>query len=243
MVEIVYEDKNFVAVNKPAGMLVHPVRGHPAKGTVTTASGRSASNGINTVVDWLLKHYPEVKNVGDEPRSRPGIVHRLDKDTSGMLIIALNQKTFNYLKELFQKHEIKKTYVALVYGKLKGKGVIDTPIGLKSGTIKHSIRARKMKMVKDAVTEYKTIKYLKKNGKDFTLVSLSPKTGRTHQLRVHMSYIHHPVVGDALYGPKDNPLGLKRQFLHADSVEFSLPGGKRIKLEADLPQELESVIL
>lgn len=233
MISVVYEDENFVAVNKPAGMLVH--------GTKNSKQ--------DTLVDWLLKRYPKIEKVGDPLRGsgqaipkRPGIVHRLDKDTSGMLIVALNQKTFNYLKELFQKHEIKKTYVALVYGKLKGRGIINAPIGLKSGTVKRSVLARKMKMVKDAVTEYKTIKYLKKNGKDFTLVSLSPKTGRTHQLRVHMSYIHHPIVGDTLYGPKKNTLGLGRQFLHAASIEFSLPGGRRIKLEAGLPKELKKIV-
>ncbi|MCP6720408.1 MAG: RluA family pseudouridine synthase [Patescibacteria group bacterium] len=231
MVEVVYEDNNFVAVNKPAGMLVHG-RGN---------SKSQVADREETLVSWLLRHYPKIKNVGDDPHERPGIVHRLDKDTSGILIVALNQKTFNYLKKLFQEHRIKKTYIALVYGKLKGKGVIDAPIGLKSGTIKHSVRAKSMKMVKDAITEYRVIKHIEKNGKSFTLVSLIPKTGRTHQLRVHMNYIHHPVVGDTLYGPKNNTLGLKRQFLHAASIEFPLPGGSRIRLEADLPEELKKI--
>jgi len=258
-IAIIYEDENFIALAKPAGVLVHPVRGCPAEGAATAALGRPASNGVHgvsgqkkrggTVVDWLLEHYPEIKNVGDPSTcsgqaipKRPGIVHRLDKDTSGVLVVARNQKFFEYLKKLFQEHKVVKTYLALVYGEFKGSGVIDTPIGLKSGTVKRSTRARQMKMVKEAITEYRALKCFEKDGQKFTLVSLIPKTGRTHQLRVHMASVHHPVVGDPLYGKKENPWNLQRQFLHATSIEFPLSGGRRIKLEAELPKELANVL-
>ena len=180
--------------------------------------------------------------MGDAPQIRPGIVHRLDKDTSGVLIAARNQKFFDYLKNLFQNHEVKKTYLALVWGELKSGGVIEKPIGLKPGTVKRSVRARNMKMIKEAVTEYKPLNFLGKNGEKFTLVKLMPKTGRTHQLRVHMASINHPVVGDSLYGPKTNPWNLNRQFLHAESVEFTSAEGKRVKIEAGLPEELQKIL-
>lgn len=227
-IEVVYEDKNFIAVNKPAGVLVHQVYDIKHK--------------EQTLVDWLLQKYPEIKNVGDAPKIRPGIVHRLDKDTSGIIIIARNQEYFDYLKNLFQKHRIKKTYLALVYGKLKlKKGIIDKPISLKSGTTKRTIW--KGKMEKEAITEYevlKSFKFLRESV--FTLVRVEPKTGRTHQIRIHLSSIGCPIVGDFLYGPKRNVLNLNRQFLHAESLEFNSEDGKRIKIEADLPEDLQKII-
>jgi len=135
---VIYEDKNLIAINKPAGILVHKV------------AGSKINTQENTIVSWLLYHYPEIKFVGDVPAERPGIVHRLDKDTSGILIVARNQESFEYLKKLFQNHEIKKTYLALVFGKMgQRQGVINKPIGLRSGTTKRSVSARNMKMVKN----------------------------------------------------------------------------------------------
>jgi len=241
-IHIIYEDKNFLAVYKPAGVLTHP-----------TAANRKAQIAQRepTLTDWLVKNYPEIKKVGDDPKTRPGIVHRLDKDTSGVILVARNQKYFNYLKHLFQSHQIKKTYLALVYGELKPKtGVIKEPIRLKSGTIKRTIW--KGKMEKQAITEYKVLKYFKtrintdrktdKHGYNFTLLRVMPKTGRTHQIRVHLASIGHPIVGDTLYGPKQAPLDLKRLFLHAESLEFSTVEGSRIKIEAALPEELKIVL-
>ncbi|MDI6734092.1 MAG: RluA family pseudouridine synthase [Patescibacteria group bacterium] len=229
-IRVIYEDKDLVAINKPAGILVH-------KG----AESKSGFNEI-TVVSWVLNRYPEIKTVGDKPEERPGIVHRLDKDTSGVLVIARNQKSFEYLKKLFQSHEIKKTYIALVLGKIERNGVINKPIGLRSGTTKRSVRARNIKMIKDAITEYKAIEYLKFNDQMFTLVKLLPKTGRTHQLRVHLASINHAIVGDELYGPKKQVLKINRQFLHAESIEFTKPDGGRVKLEAELPEDLQNVL-
>ena len=230
MISVIYEDENFLALSKTAGVLTHGIK--------NKESGIKES----TVADWLLERYPEVKTVGDDPEERPGIVHRLDKDTSGVLLVARNQKTFDYLKKLFQEHKITKTYLALVWGKLAGGGIVDVPIGLKPGTVRRVIQGKNLKMVKEAVTEYKALKSFKKGADEFTLVELVPKTGRTHQLRVHMKSVNHPVVGDAVYGPKKNPFGLHRQFLHAESIEFTKSDGSRLKLEAELPVELREII-
>ncbi len=173
---------------------------------------------------------------------RPGIVHRLDRDTSGVLLVARTQAAFEYLKGLFQRHEVRKTYLALVYGKLGGSGVIDTPIGLRSGTVRRSVRAKDMKMVRPAVTEYQTLQTFQKNGEPFSLVRLVPKTGRTHQLRVHLASIGHPVVGDQLYGRRKDPLGVGRQFLHAASLEFTTRAGERVLVEAGMPSDLRRVL-
>ncbi|MEK7651247.1 MAG: RluA family pseudouridine synthase [Patescibacteria group bacterium] len=230
MIDIIYENDDFVAINKPAGMLVH----RPEKGP------KSAQK-ESVLTDWIKEHYPETKEVGDESFLRPGIVHRLDEDTSGILLIAKNQHFFSHLKGLFQKHEVKKTYLALVHGRMTGKGRIEKPIGLISGSVKRSVNGKNLKMVKEAVTEYKVLKVLK--GK-YSLLRIFSETGRTHQIRVHLASIGHPIVGDRLYGNKkeDGELGkeleLTRQFLHAESAEFNLEDGSRIKIEAELPGEL-----
>lgn len=240
-IRVIHEDKNFLAVYKPAGLPVHP-----AKFRIKNLELRIKEP---TLVDWLLKHYPEIKNVGDDPKTRPGIVHRLDKDTSGVILVARSQKYFEYLKNLFQTRQIKKTYLALVWGKLEPKtGVIKKSISIKSGAVKRTVW--KGRLEKEAITEYKVIKFIKlKVNKEkeefFSLVKVFPKTGRTHQIRVHLASIGHPIVGDTLYGPKRSPFGrspVGRQFLHAESLEFSAEEGKRIKIEAELPAELKNVI-
>ena len=184
--QVIYEDKNFLALDKPAGLLVHP-----------TASSREP-----TLVNWLLKRYPEMKKVGDS--GRPGIVHRLDRDTSGIILAAKNQKYFEYLKNLFQnpclpagRRAIKKTYRALVYGKMTPKkGIIEKDIKVRYGTIKRTVF--KGRGEKSAVTEYKLLKQFT----NFSWLEATPLTGRTHQIRVHLASTGHPVVGDKLYGPK-----------------------------------------
>ncbi len=227
--KIIYESKKFIVVDKPAGLLVHP----------------TAISGDPTLVDWVLKKYPEIKSVGDNPEIRPGIVHRLDKDTSGVILIARNQNYFEYLKKLFQTRLMKKTYLALVYGKLEPKtGTIEKPIAIKSGTVKRTVWMKKSKDAKEAITEYEVLKYFKaaRDLPYFSFLKAVPKTGRTHQIRIHLASIGHPIVGDSLYGKKENPFGLKRQFLHAESLEFNTAEGRRIKIEAELPEELKSVI-
>ena len=236
--KIIYEDKNFLAVNKPAGVLVHSIKDSRFK---------IQDSKEETLVDWLLNKYPEIKNVGDDPKTRPGIVHRLDKDTSGVILIARNQKYFEYLKKLFspygiQGKQIKKTYLALVWGEIKQKiGEIIKPISLKSGGVKRTVW--KGKMEKEAITEYKVKKIVKnEEGKVFSLVEVMPKTGRTHQIRIHLASIGHPIVGDSLYGSKTNPFNLERQFLHAESLEFPIEEGRMIKIEAELPEDLQNVL-
>lgn len=224
--DIIHEDRDFVVVNKPAGVLTH----------------RTQYSFEPALADEVLECYPEMRKVGDSPEFRPGVVHRIDKDTSGILVFARTQVFFEYLKKLFQEGSVKKTYIALVWGKMPESGTINAPIGLKSGTTKRSILARNMKMVKPAVTEYRIMKHAIYNKEQFSLVKLFPKTGRTHQLRVHLLYIHHPVVGDPLYGKRKNPFGLTRQFLHADTIEFALPGGRRVSFGADIPSDLADVL-
>lgn len=221
--EIIYKDKDVIAINKPAGLLVHPTRISKEK----------------TLIDWLLENYPEVKNVGDDPKVRPGIVHRLDKDTSGVMVIARNQKAFEYLKNLFQTKKIKKTYIALVWGKIEQRsGIIEKPLGLKTGSLRRTVRTEKAKIVKEAKTIYRVKKYL--NG--FTLLEVEPLTGRTHQIRVHLASIGHPIVGDTLYSRRPVPAGLKRQFLHAESIELTLPSGSRLKITADPAPALQTYL-
>lgn len=225
-----------MAVNKPAGLLVHPVKisnlKSPAKSEARSRRRVSKTKEF-TLIDWTLKKYPQIRDVGDDTENRPGIVHRLDKETSGILLVPKSREYFEYLKHLFQTGGIKKTYLALVWGKVyPEKGIIDKPIGLKSGTVKRTVFTKGAKMVKQAVTEYKVKEYLP----EYSLLEVYPKTGRTHQIRVHLNSLGHPVVGDKLYGKKKAELN--RLFLHAYSLEFAPEPGKKIRLIADIPADL-----
>lgn len=228
---IILENSDLLLVNKPAGWLVHGIY-HKGE----------AKHSEETLVDWLVERYPEIKNVGDTPTQRGGIVHRLDRETSGVMVIARSQEAFHYLKKLFQTRDIHKTYQALVWGHVKAdSGVIDKPISIIDGSVKRTVF--KGKMSREAVTEYRVIgRYLGDDDKELTLVEVSPKTGRTHQIRVHFSSLGHPVVGDKLYGKKGTIAGLERQFLHAAKIEFIAPDGKAIKGESALPAELANVL-
>lgn len=241
--EIIYEDKNFLAVNKPAGLLVHQ-----AKLKVKNEKWKVESEKLKipepTLVEWLLKNRPQVKDVGDEPEFRPGIVHRLDKATSGVMIIPKTQEYFEYLKSLFQKRQIRKIYLAVVFGKLEPRtGMIKKPIGINSGTLKRSVYSKKM--LKDAVTRYRVQKYFEgpfpgkgsMGAPGFSLLEVEPKTGRTHQIRVHLASLGHPIAGDALYGSKKAGNFGQRLMLHALSLEFTDKSGLRIKMEAAAPEK------
>ncbi len=243
---VIYENEDFLAIDKPAGLIVHQAK---------INSKKKQREKEPTLVDWLLVRYPEIKNVGEDTALRPGIVHRLDKDTSGVMLIPKNQKYFEYLKSLFESHSIKKKYLAVVFGFPKeDKGIIDAPIGIKQGTLKRSIHSRKM--AKEAVTEYKVLKKMEVpdiNGRvtPISLLEISPMTGRTHQIRVHLASIGHPIIGDTLYGHKKQPelvYGFfspgaeaersnttKRLMLHACSLEFADRPGNFIKIETKLP--------
>ncbi len=224
--KVIYETGDFLAVNKPAGLLVHGVKGKEAR--------------ERTLVDWLVESYPQVQTVGDDPEQRPGLVHRLDKETSGVLVIAKTQLAFEYLKSLFQDRRIKKTYLALVRGRVEPvRGKIEKPIGIKAGTTKRSVHSSKFS--KEAVTEY-TVKTQLKGA---ALLDVHPLTGRTHQIRVHLASIGHPVLGDSVYGgraAKKLDMGAPRLMLHAYSIEFQDPKGHSIKIEAEPPEEFSSFV-
>ncbi|MCX6731607.1 MAG: RluA family pseudouridine synthase [Candidatus Parcubacteria bacterium] len=223
-IKIIYEDEDILAVNKPAGLLVHSL------------NLKSQKSNLKSLVDWILKKYPEIKNVGEDA-ARPGIVHRLDRDTSGVLLVAKNQKSFEYLKKQFIDRKVKKNYLVLVNGNIKNNtGIIDLPIGRSRTPLKRLASEKARGKLREAITEYKILKRFDK----YTLVEVFPKTGRTHQIRVHFKAIGHPVVGDKLYGKPDE--NLNRQFLHANSLEFNLQNGTRIKIEADLPDDLKNFL-
>lgn len=211
---IISEDDQFVAVNKPAGLVVH-------------YDGKTKEPSL---ADWILKKYPNIKNVGEpttlsngEVIYRPGIVHRIDRETSGVLLIAKTQKMFEFLKNQFKNHEVHKTYHAFVYGNLKeDEGVISKPIGrgkkdFRQWTVGRGARGE----MREAVTNFTVLARGTENNEIFSFLELWPKTGRTHQIRVHLKSIHHPVVCDRLYAPKTAPaLGFKRTALHASKIEF-----------------------
>lgn len=236
---IIYQDKDIIAVKKPAGINVHSDEHYKSE----------------TLIQALAKKFPEIKNVGDDPK-RPGVVHRLDKDTSGILIVARNQKSFEYLKEQFKERKIKKTYLVLVYGKLGKRagerGVIDLAIARSAKTpilriaLAPQSRIKTKGKLKKAVTEYKVINYLHNPTTQviFTLLEVYPQTGRTHQIRVHLKSIGYPVVCDKLYAGKKYfcPSNLKRHFLHAYSLEFTDLNSVRLKLEAGLPNDLQKTL-
>jgi len=226
-IPILYEDKDVLVINKPAGLIVHD-------------DGRTEEP---TLVDWILKKYPKIKNVGEsselsngETIIRPGIIHRLDRDTSGALVVAKNQKTFLHLKEQFQERKIEKNYRVFVYGEMKlNEGIIDRPITRSRSDFRlWSAQRGGQGIGRDAVTEYKVLG--RHDG--FSFVEVYPKTGRTHQIRVHFKAINYPVVCDKLYAPKrDCALGFKRLALHSFSMAFTLPAGKSIKVGAPYPTD------
>ena len=219
-VEVIYEDSDIIVVNKPKGMVVHPANGNP-DGTLVNAI-------MNICKDSL-------SGIGGE--IRPGIVHRIDKDTSGLLIIAKNDKAHINLSEQIKNREITKKYVALVRGVIKeNNATIDMPIG-RSDKDRKKMAVRKDG--KNAVTHFNVIK--RYNG--YTYLDIKIDTGRTHQIRVHLAEIGYPIIGDGVYSNGRNPFGVEGQMLHAKSLEFKHPiTGKIMKLEAPLPEYFEDVL-
>ncbi|MDP1619979.1 MAG: RluA family pseudouridine synthase, partial [bacterium] len=221
--EIIYQDENMIVVNKPSGLQVHP----------------SDTEKKNTLVNALIFNFPEIEAVKDDSEDswlRPGIVHRLDKDTSGVMVVARNKKTFDGLKRKFADREIDKNYVAVVYGNLEKKeGVVDAPIARAASFKKQKIARGKTKgTARPAVTEYRLIKRYP----DFDFVEAFPKTGRMHQIRVHLASLGHPIVGDAKYKRRNLvcPEGVSRQLLHAKKLAFEF-GGQKYGFEADVEDD------
>jgi 23S rRNA pseudouridine1911/1915/1917 synthase len=221
MINIVYEDNDIIVVNKPAGLLTHKAESSP---------------GEKTLVDFLIEHYPPIKDVGED-LSRPGIVHRLDRETSGLLVAAKTNEAFQYLKNLFQERKVEKKYYALVHGAPKERsGTIDLPLAKLEGKQTTQLEGKQQLEGKTAITEYKTTREFS----DYSLLDITIKTGRTHQIRVHLKAIGHPIVCDKIYGSRKAvcPENIKRMFLHAYYLSFVTPSGNPLALEADLPEEL-----
>lgn len=219
-VPVIYEDEDIIVVNKPKGMVVHPGNGNP-DGTL-----------VNAILNMCKG---SLSGIGGE--IRPGIVHRIDKDTSGILIVAKNDKSHINLSEQIKNHEVSKIYIALV------KGVIPEDEATITLPISRSKTDRKKMAVdkggKEAVTHFKVLERFNK----YTLLELKIDTGRTHQIRVHMSYIGFPVVGDLVYSNGKNDFNVKGQMLHAKKLEFTHPTtGKKMKLEAELPEYFKEII-
>lgn len=228
--KIVYQDGNVLVIDKPAGLVVHPTK----------------PDQNDTLVNGLIAFYPEIKDVSDlstnsgQVNLRPGIVHRLDKETSGLMIVAKNNQAFDYLKKQFQERKVVKKYLALVIGQIQdNRGTITKSISLSKKD--HRKRSALLDIkAKKAWTEYRVVKRFK----DHTLLEIFPKTGRTHQIRVHLASIGHPIAGDKQYKFKRRPelAGLKRQFLHAAYLKLKLPNGKLKEFKSNLPEDLEKIL-
>ena len=219
-VEIIYEDNDIIVVNKPKGMVVHPANGNP-DGTLVNAIMAICKDSLS--------------GIGGE--IRPGIVHRLDKDTSGLLIVAKNDKAHVNMSEQIKNHEVKKTYIALVRGIVKeNEATIDMPIGRSNSDRK---KMAVNKNGKNAVTHIKVLERFEK----YTLLEVNIETGRTHQIRVHLSHIGYPIIGDYTYSNGKNEFGVEGQCLHAKQLEFKHPiTEKEMKLEAELPEYFEKIL-
>jgi 23S rRNA pseudouridine1911/1915/1917 synthase len=215
--DIVYEDDDLLVVDKPAGMTVHPAPGHPR----------------HTLVNAVLNYLPGLEGDGDT--LRPGIVHRLDKDTSGLILVAKNRVAQANLSGQFKSRSVSKAYLVLVKGKLTPeKGIIEAAIGRDP---RHRQRMAVVSRGREARTGYSVVRYLG----DYTLLEIRPETGRTHQIRVHLGAIGFPVVGDATYGVRSPHLS--RQFLHACKLGFRLPSsGEYVEFESPLPPDLEQAL-
>ena len=285
-IKILYEDPNILVIDKPSGVSVHPASSEASpdkqRNDTNSAIAEFVSLKKETISDWVLKNYPKTKNVG-EPLGeikRPGVVHRLDHETSGVMLLVKNQKAFEFLKSQFSApalemqnrgladrvNRVKKIYVAIVQGHVKNnRGVINKPIGRSPKDFRRHLAGRGARgELREAITEYKVLRRFKvkayqnfyprgshavlsegRRGKNYDMPKLSPfsfleikpKTGRTHQIRVHMKFLNHPIVCDSLYNPKGLcPKGLSRLALHAKAIEFKNLKGKIIKVESPTPK-------
>ncbi|MBN1976705.1 MAG: RluA family pseudouridine synthase [Anaerolineae bacterium] len=217
--DIVYEDDVLLVIDKPAGMVVHPGAGHTS----------------GTLVNALLAHWPQLADVGGADRA--GIVHRLDKDTSGLILVAKDEATHTALQRQFKRRQVSKTYLALVEDRVQhSEGVIEASVG-------RDKRQRKkmavMRSGREAQTTYRAIEYFAGH----TLLEVHPHTGRTHQVRVHLAWLGYPIVGDTVYGHRRQPLLKSRHFLHAARLRFTHPvTGEEVEFEAPLPEKLADVL-
>ena len=228
-IEILYEDSDIVVINKPAGLVVH-------------SDGRTKEP---SVTDWFAEKYPGSITVGEPmgEMARPGVVHRIDRETSGCLILAKTKEAHAHLKSQFQNREVEKVYHVFVHGMVKEDRVtIDLPIGRSGGDFRKWSAGRGVRGEKrEAVTYFEVLK--RSPELDVTFVEAKPKTGRTHQIRVHFLALQRPVVGDSLYAPsKPKVLGFERLALHARSVKFETQKGEVVKVEAPYPEDFQAAI-
>lgn len=236
---ILFENENVLVINKPAGLLVHP----------------DGKRDEYSLVNWVLEIHPEMAGVGEPLRilhkneqvtiDRPGIVHRLDRETSGVMILAKNQTAYEFLKVQFQEHTIRKEYWAVVSGWTDDRGIIDAPIGRSARDIRIWTAGRGARgVMRQAVTRYVAEKkFVNEKGEKFTLVKLFPETGRTHQLRVHMKSVQHAIIGDGLYAPNTlGQLGFNRVALHARYITFKDLNGTEVTIEAPIPDDFKKII-
>lgn len=222
---IIFQDKNVLVIDKPAGFVVYS----------------ELSDNNQSLIDFFIIKYPELKECGKPPRY--GIVHRLDKETSGIILIAKNEKTLFFLQKQFKTKNVEKKYIALVIGKTEQGGIIETLIGRSKKDGKKQ-KAYSLTESGDnkriAITEYKAIENFDK----YTLLEVFPKTGRKHQIRCHLSHINHPIAGDKVYGFKNQPCpeGLDRHFLHASYIKIALPDNEIKEFKSELPEQLKKII-
>jgi 23S rRNA pseudouridine1911/1915/1917 synthase len=220
---ILYEDEDILAINKPAGLVVH-------------GDGRTEEPSVS---DWFVESYPDSRDVGEKlgEISRPGIVHRIDRETSGVLLLAKTKEGHECLKSQFQNHEVDKIYQVFLYGKLKeDHGTISLKIDRSKSDFRKRVAGRQGR---EAVTYFRVLS----RGEDYSLVEAKPKTGRTHQIRVHFRALHHPVVGDKLYAPgKPALLGFERLALHAKQVSFKDTKGDKKVVVAPYPDDFKTAI-
>jgi 23S rRNA pseudouridine1911/1915/1917 synthase len=222
--DIIFEDEDIIVVNKPAGMVVHPAQGHRT----------------GTLVNALLAHYPDLATLIQADASlanRPGLVHRLDRDTSGLMIVARQRTILHRLQQQFKSRTVEKIYLALVFGQPEApEGIIDVPLGRDPH---HRQKIAPRTDGRPARTRYRIIE----DFHDYSLLEVYLETGRTHQIRVHLAWLKCPVVGDTVYGRKKNRLGLDRQFLHAWRLRFQHPrSGEVMQFEAPLATDLQIVL-
>lgn len=234
-IDIIYDDDNLIFLDKPAGILIHP--------TLTKED--------DTLVSFLVKKYPGIDKLDWPDKNRIGVVHRLDKDTSGVIVMAKTPEVLSILQKQFKEHQIQKTYLALVLGKVEKAGKVEAAIERgEAGTQKvvdfnYSFNP---KIVRPAVTFYKPIKYYRFNNNDLTLLEVKPKTGRMHQIRVHLKYLGFPIIGDQLYNIKPSrqiskKLNFNRQFLHASKIEFTHPvSNQKMIFESKLADDLQNIL-
>ncbi|MFH1473233.1 MAG: RluA family pseudouridine synthase [bacterium] len=245
--EVLFENEDIIAINKPAGLVVHPA---------PQQAGCGASSDGTSVSEWFVEHYPQSKNVGEPVRlssgqeiERPGIVHRIDRETSGVLLLAKTDKGHQVLKKQFQNREIEKIYHLFVYGNVKDdRGTINLPIGKSPRDFRKWSAERGAKgEMREAITYFEVLKRSPEEG--VTLVEAKPKTGRTHQIRVHFRALQRPILGDKLYGPKIAPRNLgevghlfKRLALHARSLTFKDVSGEIHQITAEYPEDFQKAL-